>query len=652
LSDLNDSARNEPGVTADDSPLRLGYIFDSNPDPIRASPGGNPRTIDLRVVISNPRPEDGHVVLRSIAISFPIGQDIDAHLSGDPALPPPALISPGHWTIALNSDRNSVLVRPAAPAVDLTFEGNPLFFAINGIKVNTKPGTVVLEITERSGDGSRVTGEVQLEKRPSNFPVAAFAAEPNVITDVKGTTDLKWRVTEDGRNRSFSVHSRSWRRGGLTAADGERGVRSPAISQRTTFSLDVIHTQGGRDHLEATLRTRVDVTKLELERTHHVALSPTGRLAKIGWLAHNAVRCSVLVNGEVVDDNAPADTYLENDRYFLTLFEEGTYKVEVVAHALNGARSDRLQIGDPITVLDPIHVPISAGPALFRGAGISDDGIFALLSPVLPGLLPARVLDLAQRKQVHAFPESGTAALALLPQPGDTEFLGINRSHAFVRRMIGDLGLRSPVGVLSTHLPQRQVFILSGARFLYYWNYAKSQGGKWDIPGNAQVFAVSCGLSEDRVYFSVRQGPGALGYVDVGDNPPSPGNGDKVHFLRAPIRFLPGQILVTPDGRRAIVSCATANLGATPHAGSVIVDLERDEVIQEMPSAGPGLALLPDGRTAWLGSGKGFSVYDLATDKERVFTPSFPCGVLAVARGTRQPVGLTAGDQGGPVCLI
>ncbi len=641
------------GMTAGDSGLRLAYIFDSNPDPIRASPGGNPRTVDLHVVVSNPQPDAGSVVVKSIAISFPLGHDIDADLSGDPVLPPPVLISPGSWTVTLNGDRNGVAIRPTPPAEQLTFEGNPLVFAINGIKINTRPGTVTLDITERSADGSRQSAQVQLKKLVADFPVSAFFAEPSVIADLKGPTTLKWLVTEDGRNRSYSVYSKApWRRGGLTAADGAAGVDTPAISQRTTFFLDVIQKQGGRETIDATLRTLVDVNKLELERGHHVTVSPTGRLAKIGWLAHNAIRCSVWVDGNVVDDNAPADTYLENDRYFLTLLEKGTHKVEVVAHGLNGVQTDRLQIGDPITVTDPVKI---VPKGFFHSAAITRDGGFALLSPTAP-VGQFVVLDLARRKQIFTLPGDQYDSVALLPLPGDTTLIAANNKTKTVeQRKVGSLGLTGPLVVRGAHLPRRGAFALFGQTFLHYWDYAKSQGRQWAIPEpNVPSFAVAASAAEDRLYVVLTKRIGAgihdtrVGYVDLLDEPSS--GADSFHLLNSRIGVFPRHLEITPDGKCAIV---TASI---PGQGVYVIDLEKDALIDEIPRAAPGFALLPGARTVWSGSEWHFSVYDLARREERTIQPNFPCGVLAVAGGTSrsgsQPIGLTASEQGGSVCLI
>ena len=61
------------GLSADDSALNLMYLFQSDPERIRVTPpGGDPRTVNLRIMISNPRVDP--VVLEKIAIAFPLEQ--------------------------------------------------------------------------------------------------------------------------------------------------------------------------------------------------------------------------------------------------------------------------------------------------------------------------------------------------------------------------------------------------------------------------------------------------------------------------------------------------------------------------------------------------------------------------------------------------
>ncbi len=197
-------------ATDDNSALGLAYVFRPVPDPIRVSlEAGNPRTVDLRVIVSNPTVEP--MQLQSVVIRFPIGQDIDAHLSGDPKLPEPVLMTPGSWSVSVSEEGNSIEISPSGSASSIAFEGNPLVFTVPGIRINTKPGEVVLAITEKSVIDKMIIGEARLEKLEADFPVSSFTATPDTITDLKQTVKLNWTCTAEGEKRSYSLRSAQWR---------------------------------------------------------------------------------------------------------------------------------------------------------------------------------------------------------------------------------------------------------------------------------------------------------------------------------------------------------------------------------------------------------------------------------------------------------
>src|SRR3954464_5279919 len=120
--------------------LQLDYAFLPRPNPIRASPkGGDPNTIDLDVLVSNPQLSP--VRAQRVVIHIPCGDDSDRTLSADRNLPEPRYEPGSGW--AVTSSGSDVTLVPPNGRVAGSF-----LLTLPSIAVNTTPGGVPVTITE------------------------------------------------------------------------------------------------------------------------------------------------------------------------------------------------------------------------------------------------------------------------------------------------------------------------------------------------------------------------------------------------------------------------------------------------------------------------------------------------------------------------
>jgi hypothetical protein len=295
-----------------DASLQLKYVFTPSPNPIRASVGGaNANKIDLTVMVSNPSPEP--VQVETITIEIPMGEESARSLSANPDLPAPSYDTTLPWTITSSAD--TVTLTPASGRVV-----DYVIFTLEGIVVNDTPGVVPLTITETA---PKVTDgkTYELVKREPDFPITNFYTTPQTLYDLEQTVTIYWECSEQGEQYAYSLHSDSWQPrncldGGdcYTCQDGQNGVQTPPLDQDTTFALYVIETDssGGRT-IYQTLYTPVQIKTPSVDNNSYLeqSTSGSGRLARLHWVAYNAAKCTILLEGEVLVDNAPTDTYLK-----------------------------------------------------------------------------------------------------------------------------------------------------------------------------------------------------------------------------------------------------------------------------------------------------------------------------------------------------
>ena len=634
--------------TAANGNLKLSYVLRTEPDPIRASPAvDNLRTVDLRVIVSNSS-ESTSLELECIVIQFPIGQDTAAKLSGDPKLPSPVLVTPGNWRVSKTAEENGVLIEPSGSETVLSFEGNPLIFTVPGIRINTKPGGVLLSIWEKPVEGPLRDGELPLEKLEADFPVSSFTATPNTITDLKQTVRLNWTSTMEGQNRSYSLHSEEWRPRDCLGKnecysykDGETGVTSLPLSKTTHFHLDVIQAQGGQRTVQKTLSTRVSFAKLTLESLNRLDPSPSGRMVRIGWLASNAVRCSVFVDDEAVDENAPADTYLEADRYYLALPATGKHKIEVMAHGETGARTGRLSLGT-VTVKEPISLQISGQYDRVR---VSGDGRFALLIPKnLEGADEIIIADLANPKT--------TAKRIAIAKAHDAAFSSDGR-WALVATKDGLIRVDAATGATDPPIKMRAFRLASTDEC---WSVTLASDDKRAFTLNSgRLFEVELPGGKSPDSYSLAGGLPSFNWLAVS------GNGKRfavalldslqVLDLGGKPRPVPRQIYgespyttgftMKPDGSAAVTVVGYYDEGQ--HSESVrICDLNSGKVDSLALDDAHGAAILPNEREAIIAARSGLKLVNIAAKTVKHWGV-VPGRVVAVSP---KPVIVVAGHSG------
>ena len=338
-----------PSPDAGTPRLSLEYGFNSNPCPIRASGSGNDiSTIDLVVTISR-RPELA-VSLKKTQITIPVANNEAYSLSSAGRLPQPRFDQSGLWDITVSTESNSDTVT-IAPKSDASGQvTSTIEFTLPGIVVNQTIGFVPITIKETALDEITDGFTYRLEKFEPDFPVRRFYATPSVLSDLNETSTLHWESTDEGQNYSYRVRSADGGPDGrydwipkecliggdcYTNVDGGAGVQTPQLAETTSFALDVIKTDalGLRViHKTLVIPVRVEVPYFSnAARVTQVA----GQFAVLRWRAFNASRVTVRLNDDVIDRNAPADTYLGGYRVDLDR-DEPHGRFHLTAHARVG----------------------------------------------------------------------------------------------------------------------------------------------------------------------------------------------------------------------------------------------------------------------------------------------------------------------------
>jgi len=327
--------------------LKLAYIFQPDPNPIRASPKqGNPSVCDLRVIVSRRR-MDTVAYLKRITIAIPIGEDSGPALSVE-KLPQPRLVTPGDWVVETSDDR-TIVIRSANPDADLSFSESSLVFVLPGIRINSEPGRVTVTLKETDSEDEWNSGLAELEKLEAGFIVEHFYADQPVVNSRGTTVKLFWRCSDRGSQYSFGLQGNGWRPRDcanigvcFTSAEGLAGIQTNAITETCTFRLNVYRAGAGGLQIEGYLDTTVQLSPVSIAPDHYARVSQSGRIVRLGWVAFNAVRCSIQVNGETYDDSAPTNTIVEDNHYFLFLTgQKGSGpRIQIVAHGEAGVRAN------------------------------------------------------------------------------------------------------------------------------------------------------------------------------------------------------------------------------------------------------------------------------------------------------------------------
>jgi DNA-binding beta-propeller fold protein YncE len=174
------------------------------------------------------------------------------------------------------------------------------------------------------------------------------------------------------------------------------------------------------------VRTTVQVLVPSISPNSMLQQSVSGQMVTLRWLAYNSAYCTVEQDGQVLVDQAPADSY---DCGYVVFLPSGSgpHEFKVVAHALSGNAVAQMMFQSAATGA-PVTVPMNdnLGPAI-----VSPDGSLALLSvwprsqlgtamidlnakQLLPTVIPNTSLIAPWIQQVAVSPDSARAFVVQL----------------------------------------------------------------------------------------------------------------------------------------------------------------------------------------------------------------------------------------------
>lgn len=222
--------------------LALSYAVLTDPDPLRASPGGSydPNLASLTVLVTNITEEP--VPVRNIVFRLPEGssaRDLTPSTSGVNSEAPP------RWHLSNKEGRFTLAPELAEDGILGAGEGLSLEFS--EIEVNDKPGVWSMEIVEETGEATKSSLTIQLAKFPFALGVSDLVAEPLVV-ELGGSTLLSW---EGSDGATYSLY------------DGQATTVVPSVG---SYSVDGL-TQTTTFYLTATLIGAEDLLPVVRERT-------------------------------------------------------------------------------------------------------------------------------------------------------------------------------------------------------------------------------------------------------------------------------------------------------------------------------------------------------------------------------------------------
>ena len=553
--------------------LQLRYDFLPSPNPILVSQAGeNPRTVDLQVMVSNSGAYP--VSLCALSITIPVGAEAAGTLSSAPALPQP--YADAGFPFAFSVEGSTITLCPngtqtggsgtsgtctpgpcsgatgTTPVTPVVIPGT-LLFTIPGIIVNEMPGIVQITLAERTAAAGLVNDDTTytLVKQPAEFPVTAFRAEPAIITDLDQPTTLYWACTPAGHGYVYALRSDDrWQPSDcleqgncLTCRDGETGVATPPLSQAMVFYLDVIGTVTGVRKVITTVQLPVPVAVPQVSQNSFTRQSSvgTGQLVSVHWVAYNAARCSVLLDGSPVVEDAPVDTYLHG--YPLVLpAAPGTYQLAVVAHALSGDMTASQVLPD-VSVSAPVTLPVGNIPT---SVAVTPDGTLALVPDWQQTL---NVVDLAARTtRAHVTLGDGAGFVAVTP---DGALALVAKRESNDVHVVSLATLQVEAGVLPVGAPHAIAVTPDGALALVQCEdgiYVVDIAARRVEPGVISTQGTPTGLAisaDGRRAVASYQSVNALAVIDVASRTL---DGEPID-----LGGFPTDVALTPDGRFALV---------------------------------------------------------------------------------------------------
>jgi len=265
----------------------LTYAVISNPDPIQVS-----NKAKLTIVVSNSTKKS--IQVNSIVFSIPVGLyakdlTVDASSIGSTV--------PKDWSINREGGRFT-----ATPNTTGKVGPDGLSFALSNVDVNDQVGTALFQITEDTEEGgSRKHAPIPLAKFPAGFRVSDLNADP-LIVNPGGNTTLSWGGSKDA---NYTLKYASTTVSDLPAIDA---YPVDDLQETTLFNLIVTATVGTETATIQRQRT-VTVNTVEIQKfdgPHTVVVG--GSEVELVWVTINADYCQLLVDGNYLDKQAPANS--------------------------------------------------------------------------------------------------------------------------------------------------------------------------------------------------------------------------------------------------------------------------------------------------------------------------------------------------------
>lgn len=602
--------------------LELGYQFDPAPSPIYASADSNNlNQVTLKVTVSNPT--NGPVTLSKIEIHIPVGADIDGDLSPATNLPAPVPDTAKTPNLGITSKGSTVTIaRTDGTGLTISVTAQ-IIFSLPGITVGTFAGKVPITITEFPVSGPKRTDATtyRLAKEQTTWPVTRFWAEPPELNNLNQTVNLKWSCNKLGSNYSYSLSAPGWQpRDCLQSGncydvqDGVDGITSLALTDTTEFTLTVVHVQDESRVSVGILNTTVQILQPKI-RGKSPAVSFSGWVARLYWLATNASSCTVSLNGVTHDSNAPLDTWEKG--YLVSVAGEGVQAFQVTAVAESG-QVDVFTIPSFVTNKAQRVIAFPPDPNWPSALAIGPDAKLGLMDnldfnpnytysvsvidiearTISPHMGIAQVFVLAISPDgKFALSATGTGPYGL--DPGYVSVVDVVKRTVFPHTIpVGSM----PVAIAFT--PDCHLALVSNAEDnnLTAIDMTTLRPHPQTIPVGAVPIAIAITPDSHLALVSNAQ-DNNLTVIDMTTLKPHP--------QTIPIGGS-GAIAITPDGTLALVACG---LGTE----IVVVDIPK---LTARPSAIPvgkgpvSIAITPDGELALVGNSDGtLAVIDLSTLK-------------------------------------
>jgi hypothetical protein len=240
---LSPSSRDELRIASLHKGLPLlSYAVLTDPEPLRASPGGAYGANLASLTLSITNGTGKQVLVRSIAFRIPQGAaagDLTPNISGVNSE------APDRWHLTNKEGRFTLA--PELPEDGALDAGQGLSITLSRIEISDKPGACSLEIFEETGTATTGAMAIQLAKSPFALIVSDLIADPLVIAPGESTV-LYWVGSDGATYKLYDGHT-------FIDVNSTDSYTVRDLKKTTTFYLTAALV-GGEDLPPAVIRER------------------------------------------------------------------------------------------------------------------------------------------------------------------------------------------------------------------------------------------------------------------------------------------------------------------------------------------------------------------------------------------------------------